>query len=49
MKLDTINNKIRGWFIGNFEDASFKTDLCEVSYKKHIAGENWETHYQKKL
>lgn len=49
MKIDKIDDKTRGWFVGNFENASFKTDACEVSYKKHYAGEFWEPHYQEKI
>ena len=49
MKIDRIENYTRGWFVGNFEKTAFKTDACEVSYKKHYAGEFWDLHYQEKI
>lgn len=49
MKIDRIENYTRGWFIGNFENTVFKTDACEVSYKKHFAGEFWDLHYQEQI
>lgn len=49
MKIDRIENYTRGWFIGDFENTAFKTDACEVSYRKHPAGEIWDLHYQEKI
>jgi len=45
MELFKIDNMIGGWFVGNFEPTAFKTDMFEVSYKKHFKGEYWDTHY----
>jgi hypothetical protein len=36
-----------GWFIGDFEPTSYKTDKFEVCYKKHHKGEKWDVHYHK--
>ena len=36
-----------GWFIGNFEPTTFKTEQFEVCYKQHTKGEQWQTHYHK--
>ena len=37
-----------GWFVGDFDQAAFRTKQVEVAYKKHSAGENWPEHYQKR-
>jgi quercetin dioxygenase-like cupin family protein len=47
MKLFRIDDMKDGWFIGNFEPTSYKTDVFEVCYKKHSKGEIWDTHYHK--
>jgi len=49
MKISSINDTDRGWFIGDFEKASYKTDAFEASYKKHSKGEVWKTHYHEKV
>lgn len=49
MKIDRIENFYKGWFVGNFENTAFKTDACEVSYKKHHKEEIYEIHYQEKI
>lgn len=36
-----------GWYIGNFEPTSYKTEQFEVCYKTHIKGEKWDAHYHK--
>lgn len=36
-----------GWFIGNFEPTSYKTDQFEVCFKHHPKGDIWDTHYHK--
>ncbi len=47
MKISRIEDYKGGWFIGNFEPTSFKTDKFEVCFKLHKQGEKWETHYHK--
>lgn len=49
MKLSKLNETIGGWFVGNFPQAAFQTDACEVSYKYHHKGEHWPVHYQEKV
>jgi hypothetical protein len=49
MKLSRLDDTIGGWFVGNFPQAAFQTDACEVSYKYHKRGEHWPTHYQEKV
>lgn len=47
MKVFSVENLKGGWFVGNFEPTAYKTSACEVSYKKHHAGEFWDKHYHK--
>ena len=42
-----IKDMIRGWFVGDFEPSAFKTDKCEVAYKKYKEGDIEEKHYHK--
>ena len=49
MKLHRLEDMIGGWFVGNFSPTAFTTRDVEVSYKKHIKGEIWDTHYHKKV
>ena len=37
----------RGWFIGQFDRAVFKTDACEVAFQTNYKGEVSEPHYHK--
>jgi quercetin dioxygenase-like cupin family protein len=34
----------RGWFVGQFEKAVFKTNACEVAYQENFAGEYCAPH-----
>jgi hypothetical protein len=49
VKLSRIEDSDRGWFVGNFPNAAFVTDACEVSFKFHAKGEQWPLHYQEKI
>ena len=37
----------RGWFMGDFDPSILRTDLFEVGYKHHHAGEGWPAHFQR--
>jgi quercetin dioxygenase-like cupin family protein len=37
----------RGWFVGQFEKAVFKTNACEVAYQYNVAGEHCAPHTHK--
>lgn len=37
----------RGWFVGDFEKAVFKTKECEVAYKTYRAGDYEKKHLHK--
>lgn len=47
MKVYKSQDMVGGWFIGNFKPSVLKTDLFEVSFKKHKKGEIWDIHYHK--
>ena len=47
MKISRIEDYKGGWFVGNFEPTSYKTDLFEVCYKFHKKGEKWDVHFHK--
>lgn len=49
MIVSRIEDTIGGWFIGNFDKASYKTGAFEVSYKLHKAGEKYGWHYHEHL
>lgn len=49
MIVSKISDAVGGWFIGNFENASYKTKGVEVSYKIHQANEKWPHHYHEHL
>ncbi len=47
MEIHRIENMKDGWFVGNFEPTTFKTEQFEVCYKFHRQGEHWPAHYHK--
>ena len=47
MKVDSINNMTKGWFIGNFTPSLLKTNEVEVAVKRYKAGDHEEEHYHK--
>lgn len=46
MKIERLESKEKGWFIGDFPKATFKTPLFEVAYKTYKWGdkEDWHVH-----
>lgn len=47
MKVASIDQMTKGWFVGNFEPTLYKTNACEVAVKKYKAGASEEAHYHK--
>jgi len=47
MKVFSLKDMYKGWFIGNFEPAAFKTENFEVGTIVHPKGSFWDTHYHK--
>lgn len=48
MKTYRLNKTTRGWFIGNFPKAVYKTDKFEVAVKIEKKGDKVKEHYHKK-
>jgi mannose-6-phosphate isomerase-like protein (cupin superfamily) len=44
-----VKTTIGGWYIGNFENAIYKTNSFEASYKLHKKGEKYGWHYHEHL
>lgn len=47
MKVNNLQNMIKGWFIGNFEPSLLKTNDCEVAVKEYKKGDHEGKHYHK--
>lgn len=45
MNVSRIEETIGGWFVGNFENAAYRTEDFEVAYKEHKRGDEWDKHY----
>jgi quercetin dioxygenase-like cupin family protein len=49
MIVNRLENSIGGWYVGNFENAAYKTKGAELSFKTHKKGEIWDWHYHEHL
>ena len=47
MKVNNLDNFIRGWFVGNFEPTLYKTNDVEVAVKYYKKGTNEKSHIHK--
>ena len=47
MKVASLNDMVKGWFVGNFEPTLYRTNDCEVAVKTYKKGEKEEAHYHK--
>jgi hypothetical protein len=47
MKIYKLDEMKSGWFIGDFEPTSFRTNQMEACYRIHPKGEKWDTHYHR--
>lgn len=47
MKIDNLQNMVKGWFIGNFEPSLLKTSDCEVAVKEYKKGDYEGKHFHK--
>ena len=43
----SLDDMIKGWFVGNFEPSLFKTNDVEVGVKKYRAGDHESSHFHK--
>jgi hypothetical protein len=49
MIVKRIENSIGGWYVGDFENAAYRTKGTELSFKTHKKGEIWDWHYHQHL
>jgi quercetin dioxygenase-like cupin family protein len=47
MKTGKIKDTIRGWFVGDFDKAIFRTKDCEVMVREYKAGDYEDKHLHK--
>lgn len=47
MRVEHLNDMIKGWFVGNFEPTLYKTNNCEVAVKSYKKGDQEGKHYHK--
>lgn len=47
MKIASLNNMVKGWFVGNFEPTLYRTNDVEVAVKYYKAGDCEAAHYHK--
>ena len=48
MKTYDLSNMVKGWFVGNFEPSTYKTEEFEVGVKYYQAGHKEPSHYHQK-
>lgn len=47
MKVEHLDDMIKGWFVGNFEPTLYKTKDCEVAVKSYKKGDKEGKHFHK--
>ncbi len=47
MRLNTLSDMKRGWFVGDFEPSLLRTDDAEIGVKRYIAGDYELAHFHK--
>lgn len=47
MRVEKLQNMIMGWFVGNFEPTTYKTNDVEVAIQKYKAGDYEKEHFHK--
>jgi quercetin dioxygenase-like cupin family protein len=47
MRLDRLDDMIKGWFVGDFSPAVLQTTSVEVGVKKYSAGDHEAWHFHK--
>jgi len=49
MQVFKLKDMFKGWFVGDFEPTTYKSDQFEVCYRVHPKGEEWGWHYHKEI
>ena len=47
MKVDRLDDMVRGWFVGDFEPTLYRTTAVEVAVKHYAAGDEEARHHHK--
>jgi len=47
MKHFSLDQMVKGWFVGGFEPTALSTEACEVAVKHYKAGDYESSHYHK--
>ncbi|MEI6233494.1 MAG: hypothetical protein WCT04_10605 [Planctomycetota bacterium] len=47
MRVERLENMIKGWFVGGFSPTVLQTEAVEVAVKHYKAGDNEGPHYHK--
>ena len=47
MKVEKLENMVRGWFVGDFLPTVYATKAVEVGVKSYQAGDHEKPHYHK--
>lgn len=47
MKIYKEKDMIRGWFVGDFLPTVYRTESCEVSFRRYKAGDHEDFHHHK--
>lgn len=47
MKTGSLENMVKGWFVGNFDPVIYRTKDVEAAVKRYRQGDYEESHYHK--
>lgn len=47
MKVASLQEMVKGWFVGNFEPSLWKTNDVEVGLKRYRQGDREDAHFHK--
>lgn len=47
MRVDRMENMVKGWFVGDFNPTLYRTQDVEVAVKEYKAGDAEDWHYHK--
>ena len=47
IKIESLDNMVNGWFVGNFNPSILKNTDTEVAIKKYKKGDTESSHYHK--
>ena len=47
MDVHRLEERVGGWFVGDFEPSAFRTKEVEVGYHRYTKGQEWPKHHHK--